>query len=178
MTRKKRLLFFVIFAAIFSMSYSIGAEMPVSTEDAEIFLKEFQLAIEGIDAVGIFVHNVSIALPMFIPGFGMIWGAFAAWSTGFAFSALETTNPILSQLPPLSVLFLSPFGLMELAAYSLGMSRSFLLINTIIKKNPIKLQIRSTIIEIGIVVGLLIVGGFVEFEMIQQFGSDIDLPQP
>ncbi|HSD04631.1 MAG TPA: stage II sporulation protein M [Nitrosopumilaceae archaeon] len=177
MTRKKRLLFLLIFAAIFSVSYSIGAEMPVSTEDAEIFLKEFQLAIEGIDAIGIFVHNISIALPMFIPGFGLIWGAFAAWSTGFAFSALETTNPILSQLPPLSVLFLSPFGLMELCAYSIGMSRSFLLISTIIKKNPIKNELRPTIIEIGIVIGLLVVGGFVEFEMIQQFGSDIDLPK-
>ena len=176
MTRKKRLLFFVIFAAIFSISYSIGAEMPVSTEDAEIFLNEFQLAIEGIDAVGIFVHNVSIALPMFIPGFGMIWGAFAAWSTGFAFSALETTNPILSQLPPLSVLFLSPFGLMELCAYSIGMSRSFLLIKSIIKKKSLKLEIRPTAIEIGIVVALLLAGGFIEFVMIQEFGQ-LDLPQ-
>lgn len=162
--------------AIFSISYSIGATSTVSTADAETFLKEFQLAIKGIDAIGIFTHNVSIALPMFIPGFGMIWGAFAAWSTGFAFSALVTTTPLLAKIPPLALLFISPFGLMEITAYSIGMSRSFLLIKSIIKKKSLKLEIRPTAIEIGIVVVLLLAGGFIEFVMIQEFGQ-LDLPQ-
>ena len=177
MTRKRRLLTFLVFIAIFSVAYSIGAEMTVSDEDAMAFLKEFQLAIEGIDAIGIFAHNASVGLPMFIPGFGVIWGAFTAWSTGFAFSALVTSNPILENIPPLSVLFLSPFGLMELAAYSLGMSRSFILIRTIIKKNPVKLQLRPTAIEVGIAIALLLAGGFIEHTMVQQFGSDLNFPQ-
>ncbi|MGI0083082.1 MAG: hypothetical protein ACREAG_07265, partial [Nitrosopumilaceae archaeon] len=105
------------------------------------------------------------------------WGAFAAWSTGFAYSALETTNPILSQIPPLSILFISPFGLMELAAYSIATSRSFLLIHSIIKKNPINAQLRPTAIEVGIVIALLLTGGFIEFVMIQQFGADLNLSQ-
>ena len=146
--------------------------MTVSNEDAMEFLKEFQLTIEGIDAVGIFAHNASIGLPMFIPGFGMIWGAFTAWSTGFAFSALATTNPLLESIPPLSVLLISPFGLMELTAYSIGMSRSMLLLHTIIKKNPLKNELRSIVIEVGIVMTLLLAGGIIEFMMIQQFGSD------
>ncbi len=175
MTRKKRFFVFLIFLIIFTIAYSIGAESKVSTEDAEAFLKEFQLAIEGIDAVGIFVHNTSIALPMFIPGFGVIWGVFAAWSTGFAFSALETTTPLLSKIPPLALLFVSPFGLMELAAYSIGMSRSFILIQTILKKKSIKLELPQTAIEVGIVVALLLAGGFIEFVMIEEFG-DLDLP--
>lgn len=162
--------------AIFSISYSIGATSTVSTADAETFLKEFQLAIKGIDAIGIFTHNTFIALPMFIPGFGMIWGAFAAWSTGFAFSALVTTTPLLAKIPPLALLFISPFGLMEITAYSIGMSRSFLLIKSIIKKKSLKLEIRPTAIEIGIVVVLLLAGGFIEFVMIQEFGQ-LDLPQ-
>lgn len=162
--------------AIFSISYSIGATSTVSTADAETFLKEFQLAIKGIDAIGIFTHNAFIALPMFIPGFGMIWGAFAAWSTGFAFSALVTTTPLLAKIPPLALLFISPFGLMEITAYSIGMSRSFLLIKSIIKKKSLKLEIRPTAIEIGIVVVLLLAGGFIEFVMIQEFGQ-LDLPQ-
>ena len=176
MTRKKRILTFLIFVAIFIGAYSIGAAMTVSDEDAMEFLKEFQLAIEGIDAVGIFTHNASIGLPMFIPGFGMIWGAFTAWSTGFAFSALATTNPLLESIPPLSVLLISPFGLMELAAYSIGMSRSMLLIHTIIKKNPLKNELRPTAIEVGIVIALLLAGGFIEFIMIQQFDSDFLKP--
>ena len=157
--------------AIFSISYSVGAESKVSTEDAKTFLKEFQLAVEGIDAIGIFTHNASIALPMFIPGFGMIWGAFAAWSTGFAFSALVSTMPILSEIPPLALLFVSPFGFMEIVAYSIGMSRSFLLIQSIIKKKSIKSELTPTAIEVGIAVALLLAGGFIEFIMIQDFGD-------
>ena len=176
MTRKKRLLTFLVFLGIFTALYSIGAEMPVNDEDAMEFLKEFQLAIEGIDAVSIFIHNASIALPMFIPGFGMAWGGFAGWSTGFAFSALVTTTPALSQIPPLALLYGSPFGLMELIAYSIGMSRSFILILSIIKKKSIKLELTPTVIEVGIVVALLLVGGFIEFAMIQEFG-DVSLPE-
>lgn len=149
--------------------------MPVTDEDAAEFLKEFQLVIEGIDAVGIFTHNISIALPMFIPGFGIAWGGFAAWSTGFAFSALVTTTPELSQIPSLALLYLSPFGLMELVAYSIGTSRSFILIQTILKKKSIKLELTPTAIEVGIVVLLLLVGGFIEFMMIEEFG-DLQLP--
>ena len=175
MTKRKRLLIFLIFIGLFTGAYSIGAEMTVSDEDAMTFLKEFQLSVEGIDAIGIFIHNSSVGLPMFIPGFGMIWGAFAAWSTGFAFSALVTSNPLLENIPPLAILYLSPFGLMELVAYSLGMSRSFILIRVIIKKNPIKQELRPSIIEVGIAVALLLVGGVIEHIMIQQFDPNLNL---
>lgn len=178
MTRKKRLLIFLVFVGIFLVAYSIGAETPVSDEEAMAFLEEFNKAIEGIDAIGIFLHNTTIALPMFVPGFGVAWGAYAAWSTGVAFNALVKTTPMLSGIPPLSLLLVSPFGLMELVAYSIGMSRSFLLIQTIIKKNPIKQDIRPTAIEIGIAVALLIGGGLIEYTMIQQFGSELNPPQP
>ena len=176
MTRKKRIIIFFIFVGIFSGAFSIGSEMIVSNEEAMAFLEEFQLSIEGIDAIGIFIHNAMIGLPMFIPGAGAIWGAFAAWSTGFAFSALTISYPELENIPALSVLFLSPFGVMEVAAYSLGMSRSFLLIHTIIKKIPIKPQLRTIAIEVGIAIALLLVGGFIEHAMMEQFGSNPEFP--
>lgn len=176
MTRKKRLLIFLIFIGVFLAAYSIGAETPVSDEEAMAFLEEFNKAIEGIDAIGIFLHNTSIALPMFIPGAGAAWGAYAAWTTGVAFNALVKTTPLLSGIPPLSLLLISPFGLMELVAYSIGMSRSFLLIQSIIKKIPIKQEVRPTIIEIGISIALLIAGGFIEFAFMEQFGTDLNLP--
>ena len=156
-------------------SFSIGAQIKISDEDSKAFLKEFQTAVEGIDAIGIFLHNSSIALPMFIPGFGVAWGLFAAASTGLAFSALASTTPILANIPPITILIASPFGVMELAAYSIGMSRSFILVWVIIKKNPVKQEIRPTIIEIGIVIALLLAGGFIEYIMIQQFGSNVHL---
>ncbi len=170
--RKRRVLIFLIFVGIFSLSYLIGSQSKLSDEESKTFLKEFQKAIEGIDAIGIFEHNASVALPMFIPGFGLIWGSFAAWSTGVAFGALVSTTPTLAKIPPLALLYLSPFGILELFAYSIGMSRSFLLINAIIRKKSLKKELRPTIIEIGIVIAFLLAGGFIEYYMIQHFGSN------
>ena len=173
MFAKKRILIFLIFIAIFSIAYSIGSESKLSVDDSKSFIKQFQNAVEGIDALGIFMHNTSVALPMFIPGFGIAWGSFAAWSTGVAFRALVSTSPILAKLPPLALIFFSPFGVMEIIAYSIGMSRSFLLINAIVRKKPLGKELRNTGIEIGIVIALLLAGGFIEYSMIQEFGSNI-----
>ncbi len=139
----------------------------VSQEEADVFMSEFEELVMDIDAFGIFTHNTTIALPMFIPGFGVAWGLFSAWSSGFAFAAITTTAPILEKVPPLAILFLSPFGLMELTAYSLGISRSFILIQAITKKINLRNLIKPTVIEIGIVVGLLFTGGYLEFYMIE-----------
>jgi len=139
----------------------------VSEEEAIAFMSEFKDLVLDIDAFGIFVHNTTIALPMFIPGFGVAWGMFSAWSTGFAFAAIATTVPEIGEIPPLSLLFLSPFGLMEIFAYSLGISRSFILIRAISQKINLLQFIKPTVIEIGIVVALLLVGGYLEFYMIE-----------
>ncbi len=173
MFNRQRILVFVIFIGIFSLSYLIGTQSKLSNDESQTFLKEFQKVVKGIDAVGIFEHNASVALPMFIPGLGLVWGSFAAWSTGVAFEALVTTTPTLAKVPPLALLYLSPFGIMELMAYSIGMSRSFLLILVIIRKKSLKIELRQTAIEIGIVVALLLAGGFIEYYMIQHFGSNI-----
>ena len=163
----KRVLAFFIFVGLFSLSYFIGSLSEVPEEDAQAFLEEFNELIKDIDAIGIFTHNATIALPMFIPGFGVAWGLFASWQTGYAFAALVTTNPILKEVPALAILYLSPFGLMELTAYSIAMSRSLLLIHKIIKKISIKPDAKIVGIEVGIVLGLLLAGGFLEDYMIK-----------
>ena len=164
---KIRIIIFFIFLGIFAAAFQIGSMTSVSEEDAEAFMSEFEELVLDIDAFGIFTHNLTIALPMFIPGFGVAWGLFAAWSTGFAFAAIITTVPEIGEIPPLSILFLSPFGLMEITAYSIGISRSFILIRAVIKKVSLTSFIKPTVIEIGIVVGLLLTGGYLEFYMIE-----------
>ena len=104
---------------------------------------------------------------MFIPGLGVAWGAFSAFSTGMAFSVLQDAHPVLENIPALTIIFMSPFGLMEIAAYSIAMSRSYILLHKIIKKIPIRGDIRITIIEVIILVGLLLVGGFIEYFLIE-----------
>jgi hypothetical protein len=66
---------------------------------------------------------------------------------------------------------------MEIFAYSLGISRSFILIKAVITKTNLSQFIKPTIIEIGIVVALLLVGGYVEFYMIELVQNEsIEMP--
>lgn len=166
MKNQKRIVTFFIFLGVFSASYLIGSQSEVSQEDALTFQEEFNDLIGDIDGIGIFFHNAIVAVPMFIPGFGIAWGVFSAWQTGQAFAALAIVNPIISDIHPLAILYASPFGIMELVAYSIAMSRSTLLIHKIIKKISIKSDYKIIGIEVGIVLGLLIAGGFLEAYMI------------
>jgi len=142
-------------------------------EEAELFMEEFEELIDDIDAFGIFSHNTLLSLVMFIPGFGVGWGLFSAWSTGFGLAAIVLMTPEFAQLADgnplfsLCILYCTPFGLMELTAYSIATSRSYILIWMIIKKIDLRTAIRGTGIEIGILVGLLLIGGIIEDAMIK-----------
>ena len=164
---KNRIILFFIFLVVFTIIFQLGSMSTVSQVEADLFMEEFKKLVLDIDAFGIFVHNTTIALPMFIPGFGIFWGLFSSWSTGYAFAAIATSIPEVANISPLTILFLSPFGLMEISAYSLGISRSFILIKAIITKTNLLQFIKPTIIEIGIVIALLLAGGYVEFYMIE-----------
>ena len=164
---KNRIILFFIFLAIFTIIFQLGSMSTVSQEEADLFMEEFEKLVLEIDAFGIFVHNTTIALPMFIPGFGIFWGLFSSWSTGYAFAAIATSVPEIANISPLTILFLTPFGLMEISAYSLGISRSFILIKAIFTKTSLFQFIKPTIIEIGIVIALLLAGGYIEFYMIE-----------
>ena len=175
---KVRIIIFFIFLGLFAAAYQIGSMSTVSEEEANAFMAEFEELVLDIDAFGIFIHNLTISLPMFIPGFGVAWGLFSAWSTGFAFASIALITPQIAEIPPLSILFLTPFGLMELVAYSFGISRSFILIRAIVKKIDLVPLVKPTLIEIGIVVGLLLVGGYLEFYMIEMAQKEglLDMP--
>ena len=168
-----RIVLFFVFLGIFSASFAIGAEIQVSEEESKIVLEELESLIDEIDAVGIFTHNTSLALPMFIPGFGIAWGAFAAFSTGMAFSVIQDVSPMLENIPSLTILFMSPFGLMEVAAYSIAMSRSYMIVHKMIKRMSIRQDFRVIGLEIAIVIGLLLTGGFVEYYFIESLPTDI-----
>ncbi len=169
MLTMKRIILFFIFTAIFTVVYGTSAVTSEPTEEEiEEVMSFFEEIVDTIDGIGIFTHNTTIALPMFVPGFGVVWGLFSAYSTGFAYSAIAAANADVAQLNPLAVL-LTPFGLMEMSAYSIAMSRSTLLAKNVFQKNweLIKNEKLILFIEIGIVVGLLLIGGIVEMWMIE-----------
>jgi len=174
---KIRIITFFVFLAIFTGIFQLGSMSTVSEEESLLFMEEFEKLVLDIDAFGIFIHNTAIALPMFIPGFGIFWGLFSSWSTGYAFAAIVISMPEIANISPLSILFLSPFGLMEIFSYSLAISRSFILIKAIITKTSLFQFIKPTIIEIGVVIVLLLVGGYVEFYMIELVQNEsIEMP--
>ena len=169
MLTMNRIILFFIFTAIFTVVYGTSAVTSEPTEEEiEEVMSFFEEIVDTIDGIGIFTHNTTIALPMFIPGFGVVWGLFSAYSTGFAYSAIAAANTDLAQLNPLAIL-LTPFGLMEMASYSLAMSRSTLLAKDVFQKNWNQIKTDKLIIsiEIGIVVTLLLIGGIVEMWMIE-----------
>lgn len=165
---KIRLFTFLIFIGLFSASLQLGSLIHIDEEDAREILFEFLDTVEEIDGIGFFVNNVSLSLPMFIPGAGLIWGFYSGASTGFAYGAIASLTPELSDIPALSILYGTSFGFMELIAYSIATSRSCLLIYGIIRKSNLKPQMISLAIEIGIVVVLLLVAGMLEFNMIEE----------
>ena len=79
---------------------------------------------------------------------------------------------MLANVPSLTILFMSPFGLMEVAAYSIAMSRSYMIVHKMIKRMPIRPDFRINGIEISILVGLLLVGGFVEYYFIENIPTN------
>ena len=166
---KRRLIYLAIGTLAFMIAFSAGAEINLSEKEAEDLKGQLTKQIVNIDQNGIFINNVKVALGMFIPAIGTAIGISSGFSTGMVFSAMAKTSPILTSVPPLIILF-TPFGIMEVFAYGLAMSRSGLLIYQLVKKKSWKEYAIPLIVEIGIVVVILFVGAIIEWDLIQQFG--------
>ena len=64
-----RIIIFFVFTAIFAGVYGTSAVTSEPTEEEiQEIMDFFDEIVDTIDGIGIFVHNTTIALPMFIPG--------------------------------------------------------------------------------------------------------------
>ena len=167
---KRRLIYLAFGAITFLLAYSSGAAVDINKEEAKDVKGEFIKKIDGIDQNGIFINNLMIALGMFIPVVGIGLGIFSGFSTGLVFNALAETSPYLQNVPPLAIL-LTPYGIMEVFAYGLAISRSGMLVHYLVRKKPWSEYAIPTIIEIGIIVLILISGAIIEWQMIMQLGD-------
>jgi hypothetical protein len=163
---KKRPIFFALGVVVFLAAYSIGAALPMTQEEAELVTEEFTERIEGIGSSDIFQNNVLAALGMFVPGFGVGLGIYSGVSTGMVFNAFAIVYPSLEGVSPLSVLA-TPFGILEVFAYGVAISRSGILVHHFIKKKPWRQYIVITLIEIGVVVAALVIGAQIEGQVIE-----------
>jgi uncharacterized membrane protein SpoIIM required for sporulation len=174
LTKRRRFLFFVIGIIAFIIAYSIGAILvKINTSQADFIKKDFEAKIKGINQYGIFANNFEVALGMFIPGFGIALGGFTAFSTGLVFNAIAQASPALSNISPL-IVFLTPFGILEIIAYGIAISRSGILCYQLIKdtnkRNSWRKYVIPTVIEIGTVVIILFIAAIVEWQMIRALG--------
>jgi hypothetical protein len=176
---KRRLLYIGIGAAVFLAAYSIGAALPLSEDEAQEVRDQFADQIEGIDEYGIFLNNFRISMLMFIPAIGAGFGSFTGFATGTVFSAIAAQSPVLTSVPSI-LIFLTPFGIMELFVYALAMSRSGILIVRIAKDKPwrpdqrrlfLQDTLKPTLIEIGIAAAVLFAAAIIEWEIIQLLGG-------
>lgn len=162
-----RIILFFMFLGFFTISFLVGTLTVLAEDDSKTIFDEFNQSMSEIDSIEIFLNNLTIGLPMFIPGVGPAWGLYSGWSTGVSFSAITSMSPALSDFQPLDIFYASPFGFLELVAYSLGMSRGTFLIVAFIQKSSKKPLAIWSSVEIAIAIILLLIGGLIEPSMIE-----------
>ena len=175
---KRRLLYLAFGVVAFLIAYSVGASLQLTDEESRDLSDQFAERIAGIDEFGIFLNNLWIALAMFIPALGAGFGVFAGFSTGAVFTAISESQG-LGDISPL-LIFITPFGVMELFVYGLAMSRSGILIVRLVREKPWRAgygrlfyekTLVPTFIELGIVVVVLFAAALIEWWFIEQFGG-------
>lgn len=157
--RRERIIWLLLFMAVFSAIFSIASEFQIDEEEAQMIQESVIEKMDQADSSTIFLNNILLGLVMFIPAIGVIFGMAVAFATGMAFSSFG----ISLEYPAFLILWLSPFGLMELVAYSIAMSRSLLIIK---RRKFLRQDLKIITIELLIVITLLLVGGIIESSML------------
>jgi ABC-type multidrug transport system fused ATPase/permease subunit len=169
-----RFLYLGLAVGLFVFAFYAGIAIQLTQEQAEKIKRELGERNQNLDGFGIFANNVIPALEMFIPAAGVGIGTYAAFSTGQALNAFTMDNPAFDNLSAFGLL-MSPFALLEIFAYALGISRSAILAYFLIKKRKslkehsnVRQYIIPTVIEIGIVIVILFIGSVIEWQVLSQ----------
>jgi uncharacterized membrane protein SpoIIM required for sporulation len=170
---KLRALYTTLGIIAFLTLYWTGTQIKLDHDSNMKLKEEFMKKIQGLNYLGIFANNLTISIMMFIPGIGILFGLFSGYSTGTVFSAIaQTSQTTADQISPL-VILLTPFGIMEIFSYGLAISRSSLLLVSLIKKDHISKQLKYTLIEIIIVIVILFLAALIEWHFISIFDSTL-----
>lgn len=171
---RQRVIYVALGIVAFLIAYSVGAAVHVGKQQTEDLRRHFAEQIKGIDQNGIFINNARIALGMFVPAAGIGLGVISGFYTGMIFTAIAATSA-LNNVPPL-VILITPFGIMEVFAYGIAISRSGIFIYQLVKKKSWREYAVPILIEIGIVILILLAGAVIEWQIIAQFKGSHVLP--
>jgi uncharacterized membrane protein SpoIIM required for sporulation len=167
---KHRIFLTGIGVTIFLISYSVGANIQLDQSSAQKLKEAFLHKINGLNYLGIFTNNLIITIIMFLPGIGALFGIFSGYSTGTIFSSITHDSTSHSYISPL-VILLTPFGMMEVFCYGLAISRSFILLFSLVKKENLAKQLKSILIEIGIILIILFLAAIIEWHFISTYNN-------
>ncbi|MGN6347126.1 MAG: stage II sporulation protein M [Candidatus Nitrosocosmicus sp.] len=148
------------FLGLFQFGYLVKIDESISKELSKNFINQ----VKGTNQWGIFFNNFKIALVMFIPILGIVIGSFSAFSTGLIFNSIVNISH-MSYPNPL-IIFLTPFGILELISYGLAISRGGIFFYEILKKRISKKSVVYLFVEIGLVCIMLFIGALIEWNMI------------
>jgi hypothetical protein len=171
---RQRVIYVALGIVAFLIAYSAGAAVHMGKQQTEDLRRHFAEQIRGIDQNGIFINNARIALGMFVPAAGIGLGVISGFYTGMIFTAIAATSA-LNNVPPL-VILITPFGIMEVFAYGIAISRSGIFIYQLVKKKSWREYAVPILIEIGIVILILLAGALIEWQIITQFKGSHVLP--
>ena len=171
---RQRVIYVALGIVAFLIAYSAGAAVHMGKQQTEDLRRHFAEQIRGIDQNGIFINNARIALGMFVPAAGIGLGVISGFYTGMIFTAIAATSA-LNNVPPL-VILITPFGIMEVFAYGIAISRSGIFIYQLVKKKSWREYAVPILIEIGIVILILLAGAVIEWQIITQFKGSHVLP--
>jgi len=124
----RRIITIIIIFIIAVIITASGTFTPIEEQEANKINNELNQTMDSLKANGallqyIFGNNFMLALIMFVPIIGIIFGAYVLYSTG----AVIASVAISKQLPPalnLIALFLTPIAWLEFIAYSTAMAES------------------------------------------------------
>jgi NhaP-type Na+/H+ or K+/H+ antiporter len=96
---------------------------------------------------------------------GIVIGGFSAFSTGLIFNSITNLSNV--QYPNPLIVFLTPFGILELVSYGIALSRGGIFLYEISKRRISKKSIAHLLAEIVLVSTMLFIGALIEWNMIE-----------
>jgi hypothetical protein len=163
--KRKRILSTIAMFIIAVVVTVAGSLMPVDPQQARQINNELNQMVTEANSNGtlvqsIFSNNLMIALIMFVPVLGTVFGFYALFSTGTAINAIA----IAQGYPLFLVLFslvLTPVFWLEFAAYSTALTESIWLFRRILQGRGLG-ELKNLGILVAVCAGLLFLGAIVE----------------
>ena len=163
--KRKRILSTIAMLIITVIVTVAGSLMPVDPQQARQISNELNQTVteaqqNGTLVQSIFSNNFLIAVLMFIPVFGPVFGFYVLFSTGSAINAIA----IAQGYPLFLVLFslvLTPVFWLEFAAYSTALTESIWLFRRILQGRGLR-ELKNLGILVAVCAGLLFLGAVIE----------------